>query len=875
MATDTAEEVENCVGNSESDSSSEDETAVVEIVEGDASESNSEKQPKKRSSHKRKRHKHHHRKHKHKHSGEDRKHRHRHKHKKHKSRREEPPADHSLKKIKIDHESVELDDLEKQKAILQQELAASGTSVEYGNKSAISMIAQGYLSSSDEEGQINGKENDSSLVKSQSPSRQNRVKDREESPAPAKRRKSRNRPSRSPEDKSRSKSKRGKSPRDRKNERQSVSPKRRKRSRSRERKRSPRKRSRSPRKEKNSHKSRSLSPKSPVKKTRSPRRQSRSPKRHISPARRTSPSHKSRSPRRRSRSPRRRSRSPQKKSVEPPSHNRTHRSRSPKRVHRSKSPKLPVRSRSPLRQHRSPPGRRRDLSPRRGLLRLRRSRSPRHRRSRSRDRDRRRHRHYNKEDKYKGSFSEGLGAQEKEDSSEEELQDIDLEEEEDEEAIIERRRKQRQELLKKLKVTDNDEDSNMSGVGYSESPFSQNVSHGGTPTSQVESGNSSDEGDNGMMENDECVDFESAMKDKLKSLEFYADSEGNKKPVPEFGDIFAVEDDIFAEKTESPVMRLRKVSENPNLTDNWDDAEGYYRVRIGEQLDKRYNVYGYTGQGVFSNVVRARDVLRANQDVAIKIIRNNELMHKTGLKELEFLKRLNDADPDDKFHCLRLFRHFFHKNHLCMVFESLSMNLREVLKKYGKDVGLHIKAVRSYTQQLLLALKLLKRSGVLHADIKPDNILVNETKLVLKLCDFGSATHIAENEITPYLVSRFYRAPEIIMGMTYDYGLDMWSTACTVYELYTGKILFPGKTNNHMLKLMMELKGKMPNRLVRKGMLKENHFDSNYSFKYVEVDRVTEREKVTLYSTINPTKDMFGDLIGYQRLPEDQLRCQR
>lgn len=70
-------------------------------------------------------------------------------------------------------------------------------------------------------------------------------------------------------------------------------------------------------------------------------------------------------------------------------------------------------------------------------------------------------------------------------------------------------------------------------------------------------------------------------------------------------------------------------------------------------------------------------------------------------------------------------------------------------------------AVRSYSQQLLLALKLLKRANILHADIKPDNILVNESKLVLKLCDFGSASHVADNEITPYLVSRFYRAPEI------------------------------------------------------------------------------------------------------------------
>ena len=127
------------------------------------------------------------------------------------------------------------------------------------------------------------------------------------------------------------------------------------------------------------------------------------------------------------------------------------------------------------------------------------------------------------------------------------------------------------------------------------------------------------------------------------------------------------------------------------------------------------------GQGVFSNVVRSRDAVRGNREVAIKIIRNNEIMHKTGLKELEILKRLNDADPEDKFHCLRLYRHFFHKKHLCLAFESLSMNLREVLKKYGKHVGINLMAVRSYTAQLLMALKLMRKCNIVHADIKPDN----------------------------------------------------------------------------------------------------------------------------------------------------------
>ena len=80
-----------------------------------------------------------------------------------------------------------------------------------------------------------------------------------------------------------------------------------------------------------------------------------------------------------------------------------------------------------------------------------------------------------------------------------------------------------------------------------------------------------------------------------------------------------------------------------------------------------------------------------------------------------------------------------------------------------------------------------------------------------------------------------------VIGMGYDHGIDLWSVGVTIYELYTGKILFPGKTNNEMLKLMMDLKGKMPNKLVRKGTFRDQHFDANYNFLFHEVDKVTQR----------------------------------
>jgi len=540
------------------------------------------------------------------------------------------------------------------------------------------------------------------------------------------------------------------------------------------------------------------------------------------------------------------------------------------------------------------------------------------RRSRSRDKDRDKDRSDRRDDR-------GMEKKEEEEESSDENLDIEINSEDsDEEAIIERKRKERAELLAKLaaggptatmqhrekverpltppevkiaKAVKDQLRGDMVArqVGMMERQLEEKVGH------KLEKENKEKKSKRSRSSSSDSSDSDRDRRKRKKEKKKKRKRSRERSPTPtktaeddpppgelfeETGDRAEVtntakrvdmfSEDMFADDYSSPTsmqkMTAESGKENPTLTDNWDDAEGYYRVRIGEVMDTRYSVFGYTGQGVFSNVVRARDSMKTNQEVCIKIIRNNEIMHKTGLKELEILRRINDTDPDDKYHCIRLHRNFFHKQHLCMVFEPLSMNLREVLKKYGKNVGLHIKAVRSYAQQMLLALKVMKKANIVHADIKPDNILVNESKLLLKLCDFGSASHVAEGEITPYLVSRFYRAPEIILGMKYDFGIDLWSSGTTFYELYTGKIMFAGQTNNHMLKMFMDLKGKIPNKIIRKGQFKDIHFDSNCCFLYHDIDRVTQREKVVQMPVVNKVRNLDHELTGGAKLPEEQLK---
>lgn len=337
-------------------------------------------------------------------------------------------------------------------------------------------------------------------------------------------------------------------------------------------------------------------------------------------------------------------------------------------------------------------------------------------------------------------------------------------------------------------------------------------------------------------------------------------------------------DDIFADTPLDETTKHDGVSQKPaaskGLVDSYDDAEGYYNFQVGEIIRSRYEVFATHGRGVFSSVLRARDVKHLEQgmskdacpQVAVKVIRANDTMYKAGQTERVILNKLSQADPDGKKHCIRLLDSFDYRNHLCLVFEPMAMNLRDLTKKYGRGIGLSINAVRIYATQMLIALQHLKHCGVLHADIKPDNILVNDKRTVIKICDFGSAMFSGDNEITPYLVSRFYRSPEVILGLPYDHPMDMWSIGCVMYELFTGQILFKGRSNNEMLKYIMDVKGPFPKKMLKKAEFAFKHFDmtdATMAFAMEEPDPVTHQ--IVKRMIPNPQKQAgFSKLLAHQ-----------
>jgi dual specificity tyrosine-phosphorylation-regulated kinase 2/3/4 len=168
---------------------------------------------------------------------------------------------------------------------------------------------------------------------------------------------------------------------------------------------------------------------------------------------------------------------------------------------------------------------------------------------------------------------------------------------------------------------------------------------------------------------------------------------------------------------------------------------------------------------------------------------------------------------------------FHFRGHLCISTELLDMNLYEFIKANAFR-GFSLRLIRRFSKQMLSSLNLLKQKKVIHCDLKPENILVRHPlHTEIKVIDFGSSCF--ENEkVYTYIQSRFYRSPEVILGMTYGLPIDMWSLGCILAELYTGVPIFPGENEQEQLACIMEVFGPPEKHLIEKSTRKKLFFDS-------------------------------------------------
>ncbi|KAK1887805.1 Mitogen-activated protein kinase 12 [Dissostichus eleginoides] len=234
---------------------------------------------------------------------------------------------------------------------------------------------------------------------------------------------------------------------------------------------------------------------------------------------------------------------------------------------------------------------------------------------------------------------------------------------------------------------------------------------------------------------------------------------------------------------------------------------GYYRQEVNKtswEVPDRYRELRQVGTGAYGTVCSAVDS-RTGTKVAIKKLYRpfqSELFAKRAYRELRLLKHMKHENVIgllDVFTAdLSLDR--FHDFYLVMPFMGTDLGKLMKLQKLSEE------KIQYLVYQMLKGLKYIHSAGIIHRDLKPGNLAINQD-CELKILDFGLARQ-ADSEMTGYVVTRWYRAPEVILSwMHYTQTVDIWSVGCIMAEMLQGKPLFKGSDHLDQLSEIMKLTG--------------------------------------------------------------------
>ncbi|KAI7905851.1 kinase-like domain-containing protein [Cokeromyces recurvatus] len=287
-------------------------------------------------------------------------------------------------------------------------------------------------------------------------------------------------------------------------------------------------------------------------------------------------------------------------------------------------------------------------------------------------------------------------------------------------------------------------------------------------------------------------------------------------------------------------------------------------IKTGQEVQLHYTKYKIAGNGSFGVVYQAK-LLQTGEDVAIKRVLQDKRYKN---RELQIMKTI--AHPN----IVSLKAYFYsHSNdtnkrddiYLQLVLEYIPETLYRATKHHQSIPSLYIKL---YLYQILRSLAYIHSIGICHRDIKPQNLLLDPSTGIVKLCDFGSAKILNPNESNiAYICSRYYRAPELIFGSQhYTVSIDIWSTGCVMAELILREPLFPGDSGVDQLIEIIKVLGTP----TKEELLVMNPNYNEYPFPYIKphplsklFNNKTPQESIDFLNLLlkyNPTKRLSAHL---------------
>ncbi|XP_024862342.1 dual specificity tyrosine-phosphorylation-regulated kinase 4 isoform X2 [Kryptolebias marmoratus] len=302
-------------------------------------------------------------------------------------------------------------------------------------------------------------------------------------------------------------------------------------------------------------------------------------------------------------------------------------------------------------------------------------------------------------------------------------------------------------------------------------------------------------------------------------------------------------------------------SQGSAQNNGYDDEHGSYVRVLHDHIAYRFEVLEVIGKGSFGQVLKCLDH-KTNELVAIKMIRNKKRFHHQALVELKILEVIKKKDKDNLHNVIHMKEYFYFRNHLCISFELLGVNLYELIKKNNFQ-GFSLALIRRFAHALLRCLQMLHKEKIIHCDLKPENILLSQRGPGnIKVVDFGSSCY-EQQRVYTYIQSRFYRSPEVILGHPYSMAIDMWSLGCILAELYTGYPLFPGESEVEQIACIMEVLGMPPNDFIQSASRRKLFFDSKGNPRNVTNSKGKKRKpsSIELSAALKTNDPSFLDFI--------------